>query len=392
MLLVFKFFVVEEIIRNSKPYEIMLAGVLLVSLLIQLYYYLGVFLKVALYKKDDGKLTENNEKPPVSVIICARNEESNLEHFLPRVLEQKYPESFEVIVVNDCSKDNSEVVLDNLQKKYPQLRVTTIKEDEKFTHSKKLALTVGIKAAKYDWLLLTDADCIPQTDTWLASMASNFKSGVEVVLGYGGYLSEKGLLNRLIRFDTMFIAMNYLGLALTGKPYMGVGRNLAYRRQLFFKNRGFASHSKLDSGDDDLFVREVASKNNTVVEYSHNSHTRSAPRKTYAAWYRQKRRHVSTSPYYSTGIKILLALEPLSRFCFFVSSIALIAMLYYPYIFLSVIIFRLILQLFVVKAVMKRLNEKKILLTSLLWDFYSLYFYGKLLLSNSLSRKKPKWR
>jgi len=382
---------VEEIIRNSKPYELIIAGVLLVSLLIQLNYYLGIYLRVALFKKTDNNSNINTEKPPVSVVICARNEEENLKHFLPKVLEQKYP-NYEVIVVNDCSSDNSDIVLENFQKQYPHLKVTTIKEDEKFSHTKKLALTVGIKAAKNEWLLLTDADCVPQSDLWLSTMAENFKGDTEVVLGYGGYLSEKGLLNKLIRFDTMLIAMNYFGFTLIRKPYMGVGRNLAYKRSLFFKNRGFASHSQLDSGDDDLFIREVANKANTVVEFRHEAHTLSVPRKTYTNWIRQKRRHTSTSKYYNSGIKLLLGLEPFSRLLFFLSALALIALLYFPYIVGSVLIVRMIVKLSIIKAVMKKLNEKKILLTSLLWDFYSLYFYSKLLLLNSVTSKKTKWR
>ncbi|HPI45049.1 MAG TPA: glycosyltransferase [Tenuifilaceae bacterium] len=391
MLSIFKHFVVEEIIRNSKPYELIIAGVLLVSLLIQLYYYLGIYLRVALFKKTNDNPSINTEKPPVSVVICARNEEENLKHFLPKVLEQNYP-NYEVIVVNDCSADNSDIVLENFQKQYPHLKVTTIKEDEKFSHTKKLALTVGIKAAKNEWLLLTDADCIPQSDLWLATMAENFKGNTEVVLGYGGYLSEKGLLNKLIRFDTLLIAMNYLGLTLIGKPYMGVGRNLAYKRSLFFKNRGFASHSQIDSGDDDLFIREVANKTNTVVEFRHEAHTLSVPRKTYSNWIRQKRRHTSTSKYYSSGIKLLLGLEPFSRLLFFLSATVLIALLYFPYVVGSMVIVRMIVKLSIIKAVMKKLNEKKILLTSLLWDFYSLYFYSKLLLLNSVTSKKTKWR
>ena len=381
----------EEIIRNSKPYELIIAGVLLVSLFIQLYYYLGIYLRVALFKKTDDNPSINTEKPPVSIIICARNEEENLKHFLPKVLEQKYP-NYEVIVVNDCSADNSDIVLENFQKQYPHLKITTIKEDEKFSHTKKLALTVGIKAAKNEWLLLTDADCVPQSDLWLATMAENFKGSTEVVLGYGGYLSERGLLNKLIRFDTMLIAMNYFGFTLIRKPYMGVGRNLAYKRSLFFKNRGFASHSQLDSGDDDLFIREVANKANTAIEFRHEAHTLSVPRKTLSNWIRQKRRHTSTSKYYNSGIKLLLGLEPFSRLLFFLSSLVLIALLYFPYIVGSVLIVRMIVKLSIIKAVMKKLNEKKILLTSLLWDFYSLYFYSKLLLLNSVTSKKTKWR
>jgi glycosyltransferase involved in cell wall biosynthesis len=380
---------VSEIISNSTTYELVLVGIFLMAFLIQALYYLGFFLKVATHK--NAVNPDGQEHPGVTIVICARNEEENLECFLPSILEQKYP-NYEVVVVNDCSSDNSDMVLDRLSRKYPHLRVSTIKEDEKFTHNKKLALTVGIKAAKNDWVLLTDADCRAESDQWLASMASNFDGGKEIVLGYGGYIVEKGFLNKLIRFDTMFIAMHYLGFALVGKPYMGVGRNLAYRRDLFFRNKGFASHSFMDSGDDDLFVNEVATGANTAVEFRHESHTRSVPRKTFGQWVAQKRRHITTGNRYRASTKWWLAGEVASRFAFFASAIALIALLYYPFVISGIVLARWALQLSIIKAVMNRLNERKILLISLLYDLWSLFFYGTLLLLNSLSVKRSRWR
>lgn len=379
----------SEIISNSTIYELVLVGIFLVALLIQALYYLGIFLKISTHK---SKFEPGGQKQPgVSIVICARNEEENLECFLPSILEQKYP-SFEVVVVNDCSSDNSDMVLDRLSRKYPHLRVTTIKEDEKFTHNKKLALTVGIKAAKNDWVLLTDADCMAESDQWLASMASNFDGGKEVVLGYGGYIAEKGFLNKLIRFDALFIAMHYLGFALIGKPYMGVGRNLAYRRDLFFRNKGFASHSFMDSGDDDLFVNEVATGANTAVEFRHESHTRSVARKTFGQWVAQKRRHITTGKRYRASSKWWLAGEVVSRFAFFASAIALIALLFYPFVISGMVLARWAMQLSIIKAVMNRLNERKILLISLLYDLWSLFFYGALVLLNSFSVKRSRWR
>ncbi len=379
----------SEIISNSTVYELTLVSVLLITFLIQLYYYLGIYLRVALLKKNtDVPITSN---VPISVIICARDEEENLETFLPFVLEQDYP-NFEVIVVNDCSSDNTEYTLDRMLKKYPNLRVTTIKKDEKFSHNKKLALTVGIKAAKNEWLVLTDADCRPVSNKWLSTMASKFSENSEIVLGYGGFLEEKGFLNKLIRFDGLFIAMQYFGFALKGIPYMGVGRNLAYKKELFFKNKGFASHAHIYSGDDDLFINEVANGANTRVEFHHDAHTRTIPRNSYKRWVIQKRRHITTSKRYRLSSKIMLGGEILSRILFFGTSIALIALLYYPWIIASFILFRWTIQLSVIKGVMNRLSEKKLLLLSLLYDFYSLFFYARLSLLNIVNPRNSTWR
>ena len=373
---------------QSTIYELVLLGVLAVSLLIQLFFYLFVYLRVTIRRP---KISVPTDKlPPVSIVICARNEEENLANFLPSVLEQEYP-AFEVVVVNDCSFDDSEMVLRRLSAQYQHLRVTTIKPDSKFTHGKKLALTIGIKAAKNDWLLLTDADCKPDSKHWLATMAVNFKSPKQLVLGYGGYIPTKGLLNALIRFDAFFIGMQYLGFALMGKPYMGVGRNLAYRKDLYFNNKGFASHSHIKSGDDDLFVNQVASKEITTVEIRHEAHTRSVASKTLSNWVSQNRRHLTTSPHYKRGIKFWLGLEPMSRILFWLSTVLLIIDQSNLYIVLGVLGFRLILINIILKIAMNRLNERKIFILSLAYDLLSPLFHLAVHTANRLTPRRSKW-
>lgn len=379
----------KSIISNSSIYELVIAAVFIVSFIIQLYYYFGVFFKLWLWCRRNK--FEVKDFPPVSVVVCAKNEEENLRVFLPKILQQKYP-NFEVVVVNDCSSDESEMLLCQMMQQYSNLKVTAINEDVKFVHSKKLALTVGIKSAQHDLLLLTDADCFPESDLWLASMVSCFTSKTEMVIGYGGYVEGKGLLNKIIRFDTLFNAMAYFGFAIKHKPYMAVGRNLAYRKSLFFKNRGFASHSHIMSGDDDLFVRDAATSSNANVCLYRNSFTRSIPQEDYSSWITQKCRHVSTSKYYKFGAKLRICFEPFSRLLFWATTIALFIENYFTLIVAGVVVFRLIVQLIITKASMNCLNEKKILLISPLWDFYSLYLYGKIHIMNAFTTKKRQWR
>ena len=260
---------------------------------------------------------------PVSVIICARNEEQNLNKFLPAILEQDYPD-FEVIVVNDCSDDDTDMVLKIFQMKYNNLKVSTIVKNPKFTNNKKLALTVGIKAANHEHLLFTDADCYPVTKDWISNVVSNYRVGIEIILGYGGYELKRGFLNKLIRFETLFTAMQYMGFAERKLPFMGVGRNLSYKKSLFFRNKGFASHAHLPSGDDDLFVMETATRNNTVVEADLRSFTLSVPETRFSDWLRQRGRHFITGFHYKFKIKVLLALEYISRILFNVTAVILL--------------------------------------------------------------------
>lgn len=357
-----------------------------VSAAIQLFYYYYFYLSL------NRKMVDTPaEKKPVSVIICARNEAPNLKEFLPSILTQDYPE-FEVVVVNDCSEDDTYNVLGDYLLKYPNLKVSTINKDPKFTHNKKLAQLIGIKAARNEFLLFTDADCRPESADWLSNMASHFNEKISFVLGYGGYIKQKGLLNTYIRYDTAIIAMQYLGMALRGFPYMGVGRNLAYRRTEFFNNKGFGIHSNLASGDDDLFVNNNARKGNTAVEFRPGSHTRSVPASKLEEWISQKRRHLTTSPYYKASDKFLLILEPLTRIIFYITFIISLSFWFLWIPVLIVFISRLITQVIVLNLVFKRLQETGLLSYSLIFDIFSPVINSLLYIVKNKGRSKSQWR
>jgi len=367
-------------------YNLIILILFSLSTLIQLIYYLFIYLRFDLHASKN--ITE--DVIPVSVVICARNEAHNLEKYLPRVLEQNYSD-FEVVVVNDCSSDETEEVLKRYSSMYPSLRYTYIKEDEKFSHGKKLALTVGIKSAKNEWLLLTDADCYPENNNWIATMAKHFVENKSIVLGYGGYRKKKTLLNMLIRFDTSMIALNYFSLALIGKPYMGVGRNLAYRKSLFFANKGFATHVHLESGDDDLFINEVATKNNILIEPHFEAHTRSEPKNTFKHWIDQKKRHFGTFMHYKKMDKFLLGMEISSRIFFYIFFVWCLILQGYWIPAVYIFLFRFITQLIVFKYTFSRLNERNLFLISPIFDLILPIINLGIYLSNLLSPKR-KWR
>jgi biofilm PGA synthesis N-glycosyltransferase PgaC len=353
------------ILRNH-PFLLITLIIFGFSFLIQIFYYLFYYLAPALLRHQDGSFKND----PVSVIICARNEEQNLRDFLPAVLKQDYPE-YEVIVVNDCSEDDSYNVLGGYLIKYPHLKVSNITRDPKFTHNKKFAQFIGIKAAKNELLLFTDADCKPESDKWLGKMVSHFDDNTDFVLGYGGYLIRKGLLNRYIRYDSMVIAMQYLGMAIRGITYMGVGRNLAYRRSLFFDKKGFSTHSHLASGDDDLFVNSNASENNVAVEFRKESHTRSVPASGIGEFFRQKSRHLTTAKHYKLRDKILLIAEPAARVLFYATFSVLLANLYLWPLLLVVFGIRMITQFTVFTLNKKKLNENGLLPWLQIFDILS---------------------
>jgi poly-beta-1,6-N-acetyl-D-glucosamine synthase len=362
--------------------------IFLVSAAIQLFYYLYYYSAVSYYKPDG----EIKTRLPVSVIICARNEAENLKKFLPSVLEQDYPD-YEVIVVNDCSEDSSYLILGNFLLQYPHLKISTVNKDPKFTHNKKFAQFIGIKAAKNEILLFTDADCKPESDKWLDSMTSHFSDKTDFVLGYGGYMEKKGLLNKYIRYDSLSIAMQYLGMAIRGIPFMGVGRNLAYRRSLFFTNNGYGAHNHLISGDDDLFVNSNATRYNTAIEFRTGTQTRSVPSSGLKDWVMQKKRHLTTAPYYKVRDKFILIIEPVSRILLYSLFIALLCFRFNWILVVAVFVIRLLTQHTVFYLTQKILNEPGLLPYLLFFDIFSPVINGILFASNTGGKSgKNKWR
>jgi glycosyltransferase involved in cell wall biosynthesis len=360
------------------------------SALIQMIYFIFFYSRTRSKKRKDN--TSNERPEGVSIIICAKNEVENLKNFLPSILEQEYPD-FEVIVVNDCSEDGTDDILKLLGNNYPHLRVTTIHKDASLYHSKKMALFLGIKAAKNEFLLLTDADCQPVSPNWISRMVGGFSNNKDFVLGYGGFLRKKGLLNKYIRFDSMFIAMQYMGLAMAGLPYMGVGRNLAYKRSAFFENKGFGPYINLQSGDDDLFINKLANGKNCSVVKDMDSITRSIPASSFAALANQKVRRLSTRPHYTRSSRTLIATEPISRLTFYTLFTMLMFTLSNWELPLLVFGIVQLTRITVFRMVQNALNERDLLLFSPLFDIFSLFINGYFLILTRRNRNRSyEWK
>ncbi len=360
-------------------------GIFSIAFLIQLWYYGYFFSKLFFYKKKEHDFPP----PPVSIIICARNEEKNLINFLPLVFEQDYP-NFEVVVVNHCSVDNTADILDEFSGKHVNLKIVTISETQNYSHGKKVALMMGIKGAAHEHLLLTDADCRPNNKNWISNMMSSFSPDTDVVLGYGGYEKGKGLLNKIIRFDTFIIGLQYLSFALAKKTYMGIGRNLAYTKSIFYKAKGFASHYHIESGDDDLFINEIASKFKSNIAIEVEGTTVSIPKKSFRELFRQKRRHHTTFQKYSTASKLRLCFLTCSQYLFFTTVIILLVLQFEPITVLSMLIFRMSIQFTIFNRSMKLLQEKDLLLFSPILEIALLIIYPLIAISKVFI-KKSKW-
>lgn len=328
--------------------------------IIQVIFYLFIFGNFAFSKPE--KTTQKNI--PVSVIVCAKNEAENLKNFLPSIINQDFP-NFEIVLINDMSNDNTLEVMQDFKSQYQNIKIVDVKTHDAFWGNKKYALTLGIKAASHNFLLFTDADCKPLSNKWIKEMSSQFSRDKTIVLGYGGYSKIKNsLLNKLLRFETLLTAIQYFSYTKIGLPYMGVGRNLAYTKEIFFSTNGFMSHMNVRSGDDDLFVNQIGSKKNTAICFSQDSFTHSIPNTSFYKWYRQKRRHITTASHYKPIHKVLLAFFYASQFLFWSIGITLLALLFEWKIVLGLLIFRLIIQLIVVGFSAKKLNETDLTLLS----------------------------
>jgi glycosyltransferase involved in cell wall biosynthesis len=275
------------------------------QLIYWLFFLMGILrLKVTREVKDDNL-------PGISIIVAARNELGHLKELVPALMEQTHPE-FEVIIVNDRSTDGTNEFLIDVEKKYANLKALRIQELPDHISGKKYALTLGIKAASYKQVLLTDADCLPFSSSWASLMASGFAKGADIVIGFSNYLKLPGLLNYFIRFETLLTGIEYLSSAANKLPYMGVGRNLAYKKDLFLENKGFFGYQELIGGDDDLFVNKHATARNTNLIISDLAMIISKPQRSLASYWQQKIRHLHIGKNYSLKTKIALAIFNLS--------------------------------------------------------------------------------
>lgn len=350
---------------------------------IQVFYYLFIYSRLALHKPVGKSKTQQH---PVSVIVCARDEDENLARHLPGLLVQHYPSSYEVIVVNDNSVDDSKYILQELKKTFKdRLHVVELTQEAKLITGKKYPLSVGIKEARHEIMLLTDADCVPASENWIARMQEAYDDSTEIVIGYGAYHKAPGLLNKLIRFETFHSALQYLSYALAGIPYMGVGRNLSYKKGLFFRKKGFSSINHIPGGDDDLFINKSANRKNTRVMTDPQAFTLSIPKKTFRSWYNQKNRHYSTSRYYKLLHKFLLGLYGITGFLFY-PLLALTAIFYSWQYALILYGIKMFIQAVIWYITMKKLKEEDLWGWFILLDLWLFFYY---LIFASTLWKKP---
>jgi glycosyltransferase involved in cell wall biosynthesis len=375
-----------DLILTPGSLNFYLFAIFIFTFLVQQAFYWILFVRLAFIK-------DNSSKPDtggISVVICARNEHDHLKENLPFILEQDYPD-FEVVVVNWASDDDSAFLLDRMKDQFPNLKIVEIREDLNFFSGKKFPLSIGIKSAKNDMIVVTDASCRPVSRDWVSQMRSGFTGSTEIVLGYGAYEKKKGFMDKLIRFDTAQIAFRYLSCALAGIPYMGVGRNMAYLKSLFYKNKGFISHYRITSGDDDLFINRVAKRNNTRIVLHPDSFTISEPPQTFRNWMIQKKRQLSTLRFYRSGHRLLFGLYSISIYLFFILFVVLLIGDYNPVLIIPLFITRLIAQMIVFYKGMAKLNEKDLIWFVPFFEISILFIHPMAFISNLFS-KSNKWK
>jgi glycosyltransferase involved in cell wall biosynthesis len=348
-------------------------------LIIQLIYWIFLARPYFFRQSQEKKETvPESSQPPVSVIIYTKREAQNLETYLPSILEQEYP-LYEVIIVNYNLNDDTDDVLKRLSFKYKHLYHTYLPEGSKILSRKKLGLTVGIKAAQYDALLFTETDCHPVDSAWISRMARNFTDKKTIVLGFSALEKPPSLY---IAYDYFFSNLQMMSLAVMKHPYAGNGRNLGYSKNYFMQQKGFSRSNFLDAGEDDLFINEIARKENVAVELSPESVVRVNMDES-RTWRELKRRRMLTQKFYKKFPVYFWRMEKWSRILFFTGWILTIIWVIADWIFLGITLFfflvRLFTQLFVINKTAETLKLPKFYFTLPLFDFIQFfvdeYFY-----------------
>ena len=310
--------ILQQLIDMELGYQILLAALFL-FLFVQLYYYLYYF-AAPLRKLKEDDLKSTGKRPNVSIIVCAQNEQEHLQAFIPKLLSQKYAGKFEVVVVNDGSTDDSNDVLERLAQQHSNLKISFLPKAAKYMSRKKMCLSIGIKAAAYDTLVFTDADCEPTSDNWLDSIVRHHNSGNNVVLGAARYKKTEGKMGDLIDYDNLFCTMQYMGYAICGKPFRGTILNLSYNKSVYYKAKSFSQHLNLESGEDDIILKD-ANIQNAGVELGTGAITVCHRALTPSSYRHAKEQRADNEKLYRNGIKCSLFIERASRMLFYLTCI-----------------------------------------------------------------------
>lgn len=324
----------------------------------------------------------------VSIIVCAHNEVQNLKELIPILLNQQYPD-YEVIIIDDRSTDETKTIINT----YPNLIYEFINRTPNQVNPKKYALKCGIEKANYDVILLTDADCRPNSEHWLYHMQQKLLPQTDIVLGLSPYQKQTSILNLLIQFETYYTSLQYLNATLWNIPYMAVGRNLMYRKHLF-DQKWWERFKSITGGDDDLLIGWKSNSKNTNICINIEAQVISLPKLTWKAWLRQKWRHLSVGTYYKPKIKLLLGLLNFSQIgfhslfwilligqvCIFTHEAYLLGGLYLARLFIFVIIMKYYLQ-----KIKGKINWMFLPFLEL---FYTIYLLGVGTLAMSIKRNK----
>jgi len=361
--------------------------VFLVATGMQLLYWGGLYSR--LIGKIPTSYPPKQQREGVSVIICVKNEAENLQKNLPVILSQRYPK-FEVIVVNDHSDDNSWEIILHFKENSCILQPISLGRESSL--GKKEALSRGIAASKYDLLLLTDADCSPASPDWISKMVDGLRGEKKIGLGYGPFYTHKGFLNTISIYETVLTAISYLSFSVVGLPYMGVGRNLIYRKSLFESAGGFRKHAHIQSGDDDLFVNQVANKNNTTMIIEPSAFVFSEAKTDWRGYYYQKSRHLSTASSYRPVHKVLLGGFSASHFMHYFGLMVLLFFHHYLWIVAIGYGVRMLMVVYVMGSLSGKLGAKKIIPFIPILDFLYVCYY--LIFAPSLlnKAKTKKWK
>lgn len=352
--------------------------------------YFTLFLIAFSKKKKEVSTSPTSPSTPLSVVVCAHDELENLQALIPLLLQQAYP-NFEVIVVDDRSNDATLDWLLNETKIHPGLRMVHVDHTPDHINGKKYALTLGIRAAKHDWIVLTDADCRPASPDWLKGLSEGIGENTEIILGYSPYQKKEGWLNRFIRFESLITALQYLGFALLKKPYMGVGRNMAYRKSLFMNNKGFTNMLSYTGGDDDLFVNKHAKGSNTSVVMGEHTLVSSVPKNTVATFFQQKIRHMAAGKKYKFSDRLLLAPFIFSWSLTVILGILLLFLSANPIFIAAALLLRLIVMTTTLHITLKRLGDRFELWWVLALDIIYIIYYLTTA-PTALLTKKIQWK
>jgi len=318
------------------------------------------------------KKIQHSTAAPLSLIYTVRNEETRLKNNMAPVLSINGVD-FEVIVVDDFSQDNSFQVLGMLRGRSDRLKVSTLQQETRF--STKMAQNLALKAASFEWILTVPISYENASIEWISGISNALDFNKTVVLSYCSAQNSGGFINRIYRIENYLSFTKSVGYILNNFPFVYSEENVAFQKKKYFEIGGHGLKISEQYANLELLINFFIRKKTTSILFESVTAIKKTEDLIWNDYLDILKKSLRIEKHLSGSKKAMLAFDEITKLLFPPVTVVVIILLFdlWP-LFSALLLIMFIARLVIIKIMQNRLNERKIFISSLLYDLIVPYF------------------